>query len=200
VIAVSNLVASAVEGLNPDAVAVIDMDGTLLSRPQKSFRAATRQITGQALEVRQQIERDLVAKINTTLEPLLGSDQFRAGASVECDLTSGEQQEETYKPDESVMVSSQKSEDVNERASAGGIPGTAANLPNPPTPGRAAAAAALRTKLRMSPISPAASSNTPIPQGVIRRMSLSVLVGQPVHWEGSGKNRHRVVRRLRPKR
>src|SRR6204780_3294320 len=35
VIAVSNLVASAVEGLNPEEVAVIDMDGTLLSRPHK---------------------------------------------------------------------------------------------------------------------------------------------------------------------
>jgi flagellar M-ring protein FliF len=35
--------------------------------------------------------------------------------------------------------------------------------------------------------------HTKIPQGVIRRMSLSVLVGQPIHWEGSGKNRKRVV-------
>jgi flagellar M-ring protein FliF len=35
--------------------------------------------------------------------------------------------------------------------------------------------------------------HTRIPQGVVRRMSLSVLVGQPVRWEGAGKNRRRIV-------
>src|SRR5580700_2692360 len=34
VVAITNLIASAVEGLNPDAVAVLDMDGNLLSRPR----------------------------------------------------------------------------------------------------------------------------------------------------------------------
>jgi flagellar M-ring protein FliF len=193
VIAVSNLVASAVEGLNPEEVAVIDMDGTLLSRPHRVLASTDGEITGQALEVRQQIERDLVAKINSTLEPLLGPDQFRAGASVECDMTSGEQQEETYKPDESVMVSSQKSEDVNERsASAGGIPGTTSNLPNPPVTGRASGGTSHMTE-NVTYQSSRLIKHTRIPQGVIRRMSLSVLVGQPIHWEGSAKNRKRVV-------
>ena len=36
------------------------------------------------------IEGDLLAKINSTLEPLLGTDRFRAGVSVECDFTGGE--------------------------------------------------------------------------------------------------------------
>ena len=192
VIAVSNLVASAVEGLNPEEVAVIDMDGTLLSRPHKVLASSDGEITGQALEVRQQIERDLVAKINTTLEPLLGPDQFRAGASVECDMTSGEQQEETFKPDESVMVSSQKSEDVNERVATGGIPGTASNLPNPPATGRTSGGTSHMTE-NVTYQSSRLIKHTKIPQGVIRRMSLSVLVGQPIHWEGSGKNRKRVV-------
>jgi flagellar M-ring protein FliF len=35
--------------------------------------------------------------------------------------------------------------------------------------------------------------HTRIPQGVIRRMSLSVLVGQDVRWEGNAKSRHRVA-------
>jgi flagellar M-ring protein FliF len=193
VLAVSNLVASAVEGLTPDAVAVIDMDGNLLSRP-KRVSSGDSQITSEALEVRQQIERDLVAKISGTLEPLLGSDQFRAGASVECDLTSGEQQEETFNPDQSVMLTSQKSEDMNERASAGGVPGTAANLPNPPTPaaGRSGGGTSHKTE-NVTYQSSRIIRHTRIPQGVVRRMSLSVLVGQPAHWEGTGKNRHRVV-------
>ncbi|MGD1070249.1 MAG: flagellar basal-body MS-ring/collar protein FliF [Bryobacteraceae bacterium] len=191
VLAVSNLVASAVEGLTPDAVAVIDMDGNLLSRP-KRVSSGDSQVTSEALEVRQQIERDLVAKISATLEPLLGSDQFRAGASVDCDLTSGEQQEETYNPDQSVMLTSQKSEDVNERASAGGIPGTAANLPNPPAPAKGGGGSSHKTE-NVTYQSSRVIRHTRIPQGVVRRMSLSVLVGQPAHWEGSGKSRRRVM-------
>jgi flagellar M-ring protein FliF len=193
VLAVSNLVASAVEGLTPDAVAVIDMDGNLLSRP-KRVSSGDSQTTSEALEVRQQIERDLVAKISGTLEPLLGSDQFRAGASVEFDLTSGEQQEETFNPDQSVMLTSQKSEDTNERASIGGVPGTAANLPNPPTPAAARSGGGTSHKTEnVTYQSSRVVRHTRTPQGVVRRMSLSVLVGQPAHWEGSGKNRHRVV-------
>src|SRR5208337_4296077 len=91
VLAVTNLVASAVEGLTPDSVSVVDMDGTLLSRPKKTAAGDGSEVTTEALEVRQQVEKDLVAKINKTLEPLLGAQKFRAGASVDCDLTSGEQ-------------------------------------------------------------------------------------------------------------
>jgi flagellar M-ring protein FliF len=182
-----------VEGLSPEAVAVIDMDGTLLSRPRRPSDNNDSQVTSEALEVRQQIERDLVAKINTTLEPLLGADQFRAGASIDCDLTSGEEQEETYKPDESVMVSSQKTEDMNERTVAGGVPGTASNLPNPPAPvgGRGGNSSHMTENITYQ--SSRVVKHTRIPQGVVRRMSLSVLVGQPARWQGSGKNRHRVI-------
>lgn len=143
--------------------------------------------------MRQQIEHDLVSKINATLEPLLGASQFRAGASVDCDLTSGEEQEETFNPDQSVMVSSQKSEDTNERASSsGGIPGTASNLPNPPQQPKGVSGSSHRTE-NVTYQSSRVVKHTRIPQGVVRRMSLSVLVGQPEHWEGSGKARHRVA-------
>jgi flagellar M-ring protein FliF len=191
VVAVSNLIASAVEGLNPNGVAVLDMDGNLLSRPRLSS-AGDSQVTSEALEVRQQMERDLVGKISATLEPLLGASEFRAGASVDFDLSSGDQQEETFNPDQSVMVSSQKSEDSNERPSSGGIPGTASNLPNPPAQSRGVSGSSHRTE-NVTYQSSRVVKHTRIPQGVIKRMSLSVLVGQPAHWEGSGKTRHRVV-------
>ena len=35
--------------------------------------------------------------------------------------------------------------------------------------------------------------HTKIPQGVIKRMSLAVLVDQTVHWEGDGAAKHRVL-------
>src|SRR5215467_2475029 len=132
VLAVTHLVASAVEGLAPTAVALLDMDGHLLNRPRPASSGDGNEISAEALEIRQQIERNLVQKISATLEPLLGPDGFRAGVSVDCDLTSGEQQEEAFDPSRSVMMSSQKTEDTSEKLASVGIPGTASNLPEPP--------------------------------------------------------------------
>jgi flagellar M-ring protein FliF len=80
--AVTNLVASAVEGLTPDSVSVLDMSGNLLNRPHKPSVDGDDNSEG-ALEYRQQVEKDLLAKMNSTLEPLLGEGKFRAGVSVD---------------------------------------------------------------------------------------------------------------------
>jgi flagellar M-ring protein FliF len=131
VIAITNLISSAVEGLAPESVSVVDMSGNLLSRPRREGQPDGTQITEAALEYRQAIEHDVAAKINSTLEPLLGPDKFRTGVSADIDMSSGEQSEETFDPSKSVMLSSQKTEDTSGTTRTGGTgsPGTAANLP-----------------------------------------------------------------------
>src|SRR5271154_6343888 len=127
--AVVNLVSSAVEGLTPEAVSVVDMNGNLLSRPRHNSLDEGVQVTEASLEYRQAVERDLALKINNTLEPLLGADKFRTGVSADVDMTSGEQSEETFDPSKSVMVSSQKTEDTSGVTRVlPSAPGTAANL------------------------------------------------------------------------
>lgn len=191
VTAISQLVASAVPGLTPDAVSVLDTDGRLLSRPYHANNDGT-QITGETLELRQQLEHDLVSKINATLEPLLGADRFRAGAFVDCDLTSSEQEEETFDPTKSVMASSQKTEDATDRASVSGIPGTASNLPRPPSPVPGGGSEVSRRTENVQYETSRIVRKTKIPQGLIKRMSLSVLVAQEVRWQGDGRSRRRV--------
>src|SRR5713226_718091 len=110
VLAICHLVASAVEGLGPEAVSVLDMQGNLLNRPRKLLEAG--ESSEATLEYRQKLEADLLSKINATLEPLLGPNKFRAGVLVDCDFTSGEQSEETFDPTRSVMSSSEKTEDA----------------------------------------------------------------------------------------
>lgn len=131
VVAITNLVSSAVEGLTPEQVSVVDMSGNLLSRPRRSDGLPDgTQMSDAMLEYRHEIEHDLAAKINTTLDPLLGLDKFRTGVSVDIDMTSGEQSEETFDPSKSVMTSSQKTEDqTGTTRISPGIPGTASNLP-----------------------------------------------------------------------
>src|SRR5580692_700025 len=97
VMAISHLVASAVEGLAPDAVSVLDMNGNLLSHPKAASLDGSDASQG-ALEYRHQVETDLIAKIGATLEPLLGANKFRAGVSVDCDFSGGDQSEEIFDP------------------------------------------------------------------------------------------------------
>jgi len=192
VTAIQHLLASAVEGLAPDSVSVLDDTGRLLSRPHSMLASDGTDSSDRLLELRQSMERDLVAKINSTLEPLLGADRFRAGASVDCDFSSGEQSEEIFDPTKSVMISSQKSEDTNNGPGAAGIPGTASNLPRPaPKPATALASSSRRTE-SIAYQSSRTVKHMRLPQGTVRKMSLSVLVDQTVHWEGQGKTLHKV--------
>lgn len=143
VLAIVNLVSSAVEGLTPDAVSVVDMSGNLLNRPRRNTQDDGVQNTEASLEYRQAVEHDLATKINNTLEPLLGVDKFRTGVSADVDMTSGEQSEETFDPTKSVMVTSQKTEDSSGTTRPGTMAaGTASNLPptNIPAPATANAA------------------------------------------------------------
>ncbi len=193
VLAVTNLVASAVEGLAPEAVSVLDMRGNLLSRPHRGGFPDDAQASDSSIEFRQKIEGDLLAKINSTLEPLLGAEKFRAGVSVECDFSSGEQSEETLDPTKSVMSSSQKTEENSGNNLASGTPGTASNLPRPASrPGTSGSGLSRRTE-NIAYQSSRTVRHTRLPQGTVKRISLSVLVDQDVRWEGTGVKMKRIV-------
>ena len=193
ILAVTHLVASAADGLSPDAVSVLDMDGRLLSRPRRAGSDDGSSISSESLEMRRAIESELVAKISATLEPLIGANKFRVGASVDCDLTSGDQQEETFDPSHSVMASSQKTEESSERMASTGIPGTASNLPNPPArPANGSGGISHRTE-NITFQSSRLVRHTRIPQGVVKRMSLSILLDQAVRWDGDGTANRKVL-------
>ena len=145
------------------------------------------------LEYRQSIEAGLLAKINSTLEPMVGADKFHAGVSVECDFTAGEQSEESFDPTHSVMASSEKTEDAVSTASAGGVPGAASNLPRPASrPGGGSGGTTRRTENVIYQTS-RTTRHIKLPQGTVKRLSISILLDQDVHWEGQGANARRVL-------
>jgi len=193
VMAVCNLLASAVEGLAPESVAVVDTRGNLLNRPRSSAGGDGLEGSAANLEYREMVEKSLLAKIQSTLEPLLGADRFRATVSAECDFSSGEQSEESFDPARSVMVSSQKSEDVAPGAMAGGVPGTASNLPRPPArPGGGNSAASRRTE-EINYQSSRVVRRVKLPQGELKRISVSLLLDQEVRWEGKAPRLQQVL-------
>jgi flagellar M-ring protein FliF len=193
VAAVCQLTASAVEGLLPEAVTVVDMRGNLLNRPRRAGSGAEGEDSEAALEYRQKIEKDLLFKINTTLEPLLGADKFRAAVLADCDLSSGEQSEETFDPAKSVMVTSQKTDDISGGSLASGVPGAASTLPRPTSrPGSGATNVSRRTE-SIAYQSSRTVRHMKLPQGNLRKISVSLLIDNTVRWEGSGPKAKKIV-------
>ena len=193
VLAIDHLVASAVEGLSPDAVSVLDMNGNLLGRPKAAGTLDGPEPSEAVLDYRHKVEADLVAKIDSTLEPLLGAERFRAGASVECDFTGGEQSEEIFDPARSVMVSSQRTEDSSGPTSANGVPGTASTLPRPTSRPGTGSSRVSRVTENIAYQSSRTVKKTRVPAGEVRKMSLAVLVDQTVSWEKDNNTFRRVL-------
>ncbi len=201
VVAISNLVASAVEGLSPDSVAVVDMRGMLLSKrrhPEDGSDA-----DDALLDYRHQVEKDLTAKVEATLEPLLGAERFRVGVTADCDISTSEQTDETYDPTRSVMSTSQKTEDVSNNSQPGGVPGTPSNLPRstikPIASGGNSSGASRKTESLAFETSRSVRQ-VKIPRGNIRRLSAAVLLDQDFVWQGQGTQRKHVLAPPSPER
>jgi len=193
VVAISHLVASAVEGLAPDAVSVLDMNGNLLSHPKAASIDGTDASQG-SLDYRHQVETDLIAKIGATLEPLLGANKFRAGVSVDCDFSGGDQSEEIFDPARTVMASSQRTEDSAGAAGAAGVPGTASSLPRPTSrPGSSAANKVTRMTENIIYQATRTVRKTRLPAGTIKKMSLAILVDQDLTWEPDKTGYKRIL-------
>lgn len=192
VVAVANLVASAVDGLDPESVAIIDGNGRLLSRPRAQGDADA-QAAAANLDYRGQVESELLTKINTALTPLLGPDRFHAGVSADCDFSSSEENDETLDPVKSAVLTSQTTEESSGGLLAGGMPGVASNLPHPTARATAGPSGLFRRTENASFQPSRTVRHTISPKGSIRRLSTAVLLDQSVRWEGSGAKAKKIL-------
>jgi flagellar M-ring protein FliF len=117
--AIRNLVASAVDGLTPDRVVLVDAAGHLPLGPKTAD--AMRLTAEQALE----------EKLVSTLEPVTGAGNVRASVTLDYDATATDVTAETYDPTQTATLSMQRTEQTTgAQAVAAGVPGTASNAPN----------------------------------------------------------------------
>ncbi|MGO8758856.1 MAG: flagellar basal-body MS-ring/collar protein FliF [Terracidiphilus sp.] len=117
--AIRNLVASAVDGLTPDHVVLVDAAGNVPLGPKTPD---TLRLTAE-----QALEDKLVA----TLEPVTGVGNVRASVSLDYDATAADETQETYDPDKTATLAMQRSEQTSgAQPVAAGVPGTASNAPN----------------------------------------------------------------------
>ncbi|WOI36621.1 flagellar basal-body MS-ring/collar protein FliF [Alteromonas sp. CI.11.F.A3] len=178
---VIDIVASAVQNMEPSAVTVTDSNGRLLnSGSQDSLSARARK----EYEIERQREQEYLEKIDAILIPVLGIGNYTAQADVSMDFTALEQTQRSYNPD----LPAVRSEMINEQNSVGGgamgIPGALTNQPpldsNIPENPEAGAQATLpgstsKVSTRNYELD-TTISHTKKQSGVIRRLSVSVAV------------------------
>jgi flagellar M-ring protein FliF len=129
---IRHLVANAVQGLQPDQVAVVDQKGRVLSedlRQDPMLSTASSQ-----MRYRQQIENYLAHKVETMLTPVvgLGNAVVRVSAEIETEATTMTQ--EKYDPDGQVVRSQTSTDDISNSSESrsGGVVGVTANTPDKP--------------------------------------------------------------------
>ncbi|MGH9593310.1 MAG: flagellar M-ring protein FliF C-terminal domain-containing protein, partial [Bryobacteraceae bacterium] len=135
---------------------------------------------------RANVEHEVQRKAAQTLEPLLGAGHFRVGVSADVDLASGEQSEETFDPAKSVMLTSQITQDGPGLPAASGVPGTASNIPRPTATPESSGASSTNYARHTESFSYQTSrvvKHTRLPQGGVKRLSLSVLVDHSLRWD-----------------
>ncbi|MDR3737034.1 MAG: flagellar basal-body MS-ring/collar protein FliF [Acidobacteriaceae bacterium] len=116
---IRNLVASAVDGLSPDRVVLVDAAGRLQLGPK----------TDEALRL--SAEQVLEQKIASTLEPVTGAGNVRVSVALDYDQAATDQTDETYDPDQSATLTMQRAQQtVGQQPVAAGVPGAASNAPN----------------------------------------------------------------------
>ena len=132
--AIPQLVASAVDGLRPENVTVVDAETAqsfLVRRGppgQSSFDS----------------DEELAAAAVHAIEPVVGADHVRASVHVDYDLSSSEDTSEIYDPKASATLAQQHTEELAGGANPAGVPGVTSNVPgsavavapptSPPTP------------------------------------------------------------------
>jgi len=123
---VVDIIASAVQGMEPNRVTVTDQNGRLLnSGSQTSISSRSRK----EFEMEQKRENEYLSKIDSILIPVVGLGNYTAQVDVTMDFTSSEEMQRRYNSDLPALRSEMKIEDNTVGGLLGGIPGALSNQP-----------------------------------------------------------------------
>ncbi len=125
--AIQSLISSAVPGLKPTNVSIIDNTGTLLARGGDE---EVNLMTMKTEEMRRNYEQTLTSKVEDQVGRIVGHGNVRATVTAEINFDRISTNEELFDPEKQVVRSSQiTSEKSKEQESGGGEVGVESNLP-----------------------------------------------------------------------
>lgn len=109
VVAITHLVSSSVEGLEPSEVTIIDSSGNLLSSVMDENIAVS--LTSSQLEAQKNIERYLETKVSSLLTGVLGPGKAIVRVTADVDFSQKESTAERYNPESQVARSENRIEE-----------------------------------------------------------------------------------------
>lgn len=121
------LVANAVEGMDPDRVAVMDERGKVLTRENNGVTAGSDEI----LDLKRKVESDLESRIEAILGKVVGQASVVAKVEATLQHRTISSVEESVDPEKTAIRSQQSEEESldGSRINPAGVPGSRANLP-----------------------------------------------------------------------
>lgn len=171
--AVLHLVATAVPGLRPQSISIVDSRGALLARGGQAL-AGPGMATSQE-EIRHAQELRIARAVEEMLERILGPGRVRAEASVEMDFDRVQTTEERFDPENQVPRSQQSSQESS-RGSEGGAATVQNNVPNADPNGGASTSQESRSEETTNFEIGRTTRNTVREHPVVKRVSVAVLV------------------------
>ena len=130
--AVVHLVSSAVAGLPPGNVTLVDQAGRLLTKSN----TGDRDLNDAQLKYATDVENRIQSRIEAILGPIVGTTNVHAQVTAQIDFSDKEQTEEQYRPNGDAAQAVMRSRQVNENLQVGGpfpggVPGALSNQPAP---------------------------------------------------------------------
>ncbi len=129
-----NLVASSVPGMKPDAVTVVDQNGSLLTQHDSDPTVAA---SDQRIAFQRKVEGKYREQLAQLMTPLVGAGNYTAEVQADVNLDESQATSESYNKDGTVIASEQGSwtsaAGAGAAAPAQGIPGALSNTPPPAT-------------------------------------------------------------------
>ena len=121
---VRQLVAASIEGLKPEAVAIVDNHGNLLDAADPN-----------AVDHKAEIERTVTGRVRSMLERVVGAGKVSVVTSADVDDRKVSETQEVYDADHPALRSESRTLEGGDITSGiGGIAGTRGNLPGAPAP------------------------------------------------------------------
>lgn len=170
-----HLVSSSIEGMEADNVTVLDNRGKVLNKGGGSSDP-TSKVTSAMQETQRIYEKNVEERIQSLLDPIVGSGKTVARVSATFDFKQVERVEEKFDPESIAVRSEQRSEEKGaSTTTAAGVPGVQTNLGRAPAGGAATGGGAKNDETLNYEVS-RSTSKIIEPVGALSKISVAVLV------------------------
>lgn len=169
------LVGSAVEGMDPDRVTVVDDRGKMLSRHSDGVTSGSTEM----MELKKKVEADLEERIEAILSKVVGHGKVIARVDAQLNGKVSTSVEESVDPEKTAVRSLQSEEESMDgaRTNPAGVPGSRSNLPGAEDAGQVGFKQGVKKEIKTTNYEvPKTVKNVKESAGGLEKVSVAVLV------------------------